>query len=226
MSKKISLIIPSKNEVESLEAVLAEIQGNKLIEEIIVVVDDKNDNSVPIINKFNCKLVIQKNNGYGAAIIEGFKNAKNKFGCIFNADYSFNPKYLDALSKESVKKDFVFGTRYNKESGSDDDTIVTFIGNKIFSFICNKILKIKLTDVLFTYVLCNVEKFNKLKLKNHDFKLCIELPVKVKQNNFSYSELPIFERKRYGGKKKVNALKDGFLILIEIIKNIQTKQVK
>ena len=89
----------------------------------------------------------------------------------------------------------MFGTRYNKQSGSDDDTIVTLIGNKIFSFISNKILKIKLTDILFTYVLCNVEKFNKLNLKNYDFKLCIELPAKVKQNNFSYSEIPIFERK-------------------------------
>tara|TARA_B100000029_G_scaffold351821_1_gene344305 strand:- start:223 stop:894 length:672 start_codon:yes stop_codon:yes gene_type:complete len=223
MSNNISLIIPAKNEVESLEAVLSEIQENKLVDEIIVVVDNINDNSVETVNKFNCKLIIQKNNGYGAAIIEGFKHAKNKFGCIFNADHSFDPKYLDALTKESTKNDFIFGTRYNKESGSDDDTIVTFIGNKIFTFICNKILKIKISDVLFTYVLCNVEKFNKLSLKNHDFKLCIELPAKVKQNNFSYSEVPIFERKRYGGKKKVNALKDGFLILIEIIKNIQIR---
>ena len=223
MSNNISLIIPAKNEVESLEAVLSEIQENKLVDEIIVVVDNINDNSVETVNKFNCKLIIQKNNGYGAAIIEGFKHAKNKFGCIFNADHSFDPKYLDALTKESTKNDIIFGTRYNKESGSDDDTIVTFIGNKIFTFICNKILKIKISDVLFTYVLCNVEKFNKLSLKNHDFKLCIELPAKVKQNNFSYSEIPIFERKRYGGKKKVNALKDGFLILIEIIKNIQIR---
>jgi Glycosyltransferases involved in cell wall biogenesis len=219
MTKKISLIIPAKNEVESLETVLLEVQKNYLIGEIIVVVDSEFDNSVVIAKKFNCKLVIQKNNGYGSAIIEGFKNAKNEFGCIFNADHSFDPKYLDGLVKESEKKDFVFGTRYNKLSGSDDDTIVTLIGNKIFSFITNKILKIKLTDILFTYVLCNVEKFNKLNLKNHDFKLCIELPAKVKQKNFSYSEIPIFERKRYGGKKKVNAIKDGFLILIEIIKN-------
>ena len=219
MTKKISLIIPAKNEVESLETVLLEVQKNYLIGEIIVVVDSEFDNSVVIAKKFNCKLVIQKNNGYGSAIIEGFKNAKNEFGCIFNADHSFDPKYLDGLVKESEKKDFVFGTRYNKLSGSDDDTIFTLIGNKIFSFITNKILKIKLTDILFTYVLCNVEKFNKLNLKNHDFKLCIELPAKVKQKNFSYSEIPIFERKRYGGKKKVNAIKDGFLILIEIIKN-------
>ncbi len=219
MTKKISLIIPAKNEVESLETVLLEVNKNFLIGEIIIIVDSEFDNSVAIAKKFNCKLVIQKNNGYGSAIIEGFKNANNEFGCIFNADHSFDPKYLDELVKKSEKNDFVFGTRYNKLSGSDDDTIVTFIGNKIFSFITKKILKIKLTDILFTYVLCNVKKFNKLNLKNHDFKLCIELPAKVKQNNFSYSEIPIFERKRYGGKKKVNAIKDGFLILIEIIKN-------
>ena len=221
MTKKISLIIPAKNEVESLETVLLEVNKNFLIGEIIIIVDSEFDNSVAIAKKFNCKLVIQKNNGYGSAIIEGFKNANNEFGCIFNADHSFDPKYLDELVKKSEKNDFVFGTRYNKLSGSDDDTIVTFIGNKIFSFITKKILKIKLTDILFTYVLCNVKKFNKLNLKNHDFKLCIELPAKVKQNNFSYSEIPIFERKRYGGKKKVNAIKDGFLILIEIIKNFK-----
>ena len=221
MTKKISLIIPAKNEVESLETVLLEVKKNFLIGEIIVIVDSESDNSVAIAKKFNCKLVIQKNNGYGSAIIEGFKNAKNEFGCIFNADHSFDPKYLDELVKESEKNDFVFGTRYNKLSGSDDDTVITLVGNKIFSFITKKILKIKLTDILFTYVLCNVEKFNKLNLKNHDFKLCIELPAKVKKNNFSYSEIPIFERKRYGGKKKVNAIKDGFLILIEIIKNFK-----
>jgi len=221
MTKKISLIIPAKNEVESLETVLLEVKKNFLIGEIIVIVDSESDNSVAIAKKFNCKLVIQKNNGYGSAIIEGFKNAKNEFGCIFNADHSFDPKYLDELVKESEKNDFVFGTRYNKLSGSDDDTVITLVGNKIFSFITKKILKIELTDILFTYVLCNVEKFNKLNLKNHDFKLCIELPAKVKKNNFSYSEIPIFERKRYGGKKKVNAIKDGFLILIEIIKNFK-----
>ncbi len=219
MTKKISLIIPAKNEVESLEAVLSEVIENKLVGEIIVVVDNEQDTSVPIAKKFNCNLIVQKSNGYGAAIIEGFRNANNEFGCIFNADYSFDPKYLEELAKEMDKNDFVFGTRYNERSGSDDDTIITFIGNKIFSFITNKILKIKLTDILFTYVLCNVEKFNKLNLKNHDFKLCIELPAKVKRNNFLYSEIPIFERKRHAGKKKVNVFKDGFLILIEIIKN-------
>ena len=97
--KKISLIIPCKNEVESLGAVLEEVKDNKFVDEIIVVVDSETDNSIPITKKYNCKLIVQKNKGYGSAIIEGFKNAKNNFGCIYNADHSFDPKYFDELIK-------------------------------------------------------------------------------------------------------------------------------
>ena len=39
MTEKISLIIPAKNEVESLETVLLEVKNNYLIGEIIVIVD-------------------------------------------------------------------------------------------------------------------------------------------------------------------------------------------
>ena len=219
MSKKLSLIIPSKNEVESLGAVLEEIKNNKFIDEIIVIVDNENDNSIPIIKNYNCKLIVQEKKGYGAAIIEGFRVAKNKFGCIYNADYSFDPTYFSKLTELTKEYDFIFGSRYKGSGGSEDDTIVTFIGNKIFTFITRYILRIKLSDILFTYVVCNVEKFNILKLKNNDFKFCIELPVKVKKNNFTYTDLEMFERKRFDGKKKVNVIKDGFLISLEIIKS-------
>ena len=214
-----SLIIPCKNEVESLGAVLEEIKDNKFVDEIIVVVDNDNDNSIPIIKDYNGKLIIQKKKGYGAAITEGFKVAKNKFGCIYNADYSFDPKYFAELSKLTEEYDFIFGSRYKGTGGSDDDTIITFIGNKIFTFITKHILRIKLSDILFTYVVCNVEKFNILNLKNNDFKFCIELPTKIKKQNFSYTDLEMFERKRFDGKKKVNVIKDGFLISLEIIKS-------
>ena len=48
MSEKISLIIPCKNEVESLGAVLNEVKYNEYVDEIIVVVDSEDDNSIPI----------------------------------------------------------------------------------------------------------------------------------------------------------------------------------
>jgi glycosyltransferase involved in cell wall biosynthesis len=218
MKNKISIIIPCKDEKLSLDKVLTELKKIKLINEIIVVVDNKKDKSIKVIKKNNCRYIVQKNKGYGSAIIEGFKKAKNNYGCIFNADHSFIPKYLPKMQTLSQKNDFIFGTRYKGNSGSEDDNLLTYTGNKIFSFICRNFLNIKLTDVLYTYVLCNTKKFNLLKFKNHDFRFCIELPYNVSKKSFKYTEIPMFERKRFAGKKKVNEFKDGFLISLEIIR--------
>ncbi len=215
--KYISLIIPAKNESLSLGEVLKELKKFKIVNEIIVVVDSEEDNSIQICKNHNCKYLIQKKRGYGSAIIEGFKIASNDFGCIFNADFSFEPKYLDTMLNMTANYDFIFGSRYLKNASSDDDDFITLVGNKCFSFFSRFFLKIKISDILYTYVLCNVKKFNKLNLKSDDFRLCIELPFKVSQSNSLYCDLAMHERSRFAGKKNVNVLKDGFLILLEII---------
>ena len=46
-----------------------------------------------------------------------------------------DPKYLDQMLKDCEKKDFVFASRYLKGGGSDDDDIVTYLGNQFFSFL-------------------------------------------------------------------------------------------
>mgnify|MGYP001182907352 CR=1 FL=1 len=65
------------------------------------------------------------------------ENVSTKYFCIFNADGSFDPTELVKMYNLAEKEnyDLVFGSRYENNSGSDDDTIITFLGNKIFSFI-------------------------------------------------------------------------------------------
>ena len=38
------------------------------------------------------------------------------------------------LSKNKDNYEFIFSTRYKKPGGSDDDTILTYIGNYFFTF--------------------------------------------------------------------------------------------
>ena len=75
--------------------------------------------AIELAKNFDCKLIIQKDKGYGSAIIEGFKHAKNVFGCIYNADYSFDPKYFGELLRLSKSNDFIFGSRYMGSGGSE-----------------------------------------------------------------------------------------------------------
>ena len=61
------------------------------------------------------------------------------------------------------------------------------------------------------------QKANFLNLKKKDFSFCVELPIKAKRAGFSLIDLKANEKPRIAGQKKVNAVKDGALILISMI---------
>lgn len=220
---RITLVIPAKNEEESLKFVLSELDNLKYKK--ILIVTRINSEILKLKKKYKFKLIIQKKNGYGNAIIEGLNAVKTPYACIFNADGSFNPATLILMYKiiQTNKRQFIFASRYEKNSGSLDDTALTYLGNQIFTFIGNFFFKLQLSDLLFTYILGSTKYFRKLNLQSSDFRLCVEIPLKVKKNKFLIRTVPSFERKRVAGKKNVNEFKDGFLILLYLIKNFFKK---
>ena len=214
----LTLIIPAKNEVESLPVFLKELEEfnfNKMI--VLQKEDTETKNILKNIN--NIEIYEQKNNGYGNALKEGINNCKTQYCCIINADGSMDPKYLKEMRALCDQIDLVYGSRYQKPGGgSEDDDIITLVGNYFFTFLGNFLFKLKITDILYTFILGKTSSFKKLDLQNSDFRICVEIPIKSKSLKLRYICTPSYERKRIGGKKKVNPLKDGLLILIEIVK--------
>ena len=213
----LTLVIPAKNEKECLPLVLEELKEFNL--KIIIVLEKTDLETINSIKDFDCKIIYQKNKGYGDALIQGIANVTTKYFCIFNADGSFNPSELKNMYDlaESKKYDLVFGSRYEKNARSDDDTIITLIGNKIFSFLGKVFFSLPISDILYTFVLGDQKKVNELILKKKDFSFCVELPIKAKKANLNLTTNVAYERKRIGGRKKVNAFKDGLKILLSMI---------
>lgn len=216
--KNLTLLIPAKNESESLPIVLDEIENLDCEKKIILRPNDT-ETIASIIRK-DVKIIHQQSIGYGDALITGIKNTNTEYFCIFNADGSFNPSELPSMINliENSNSDFVFASRYQENSGSDDDTLITLIGNKIFTFCGKLFFKLPITDILYTFVLGKTNNAKQLNLKQKDFTLCVELPIKIKRANMKMISINSYERKRIGGIKKVNAFKDGFLILVHMIK--------
>ena len=131
----LTLIIPAKNEKESLPNVLNELKKYNL--KIIIVLEKEDLDTINSIKEYDCEILYQVNKGYGDALLQGFQNVKTNFFCIFNADGSFNPNELKNMYEHAIKgnADFIFGSRYMDGALSQDDTITTFIGNKIFTFL-------------------------------------------------------------------------------------------
>jgi len=213
MYKELTLIIPTKHEKESIAHVIKEIKLIKI--KTIFVLESGDFQTINTIKQFKSYIYFQKKRGYGQAIIEGLKLVKTKYFCIFNADGSFNPNEIKKmLTIAKVNNyDLVFGSRYEKNCGSDDDTIITRMGNFFFTKLGNLLFKIGISDILYTFVLGKTKSISDLKLKEKDFKLCVELPIKAKVKNLKLSTNKSFERARLAGKKKVKAFSDGLKIL-------------
>ncbi len=218
MNNELTLIIPAKNEPESLPKVLDELKNYEF--NIKVILHKTDIKTIQAINDMNVEIIYQTNFGYGDALITGINNCTTKYFCIFNADGSFNPSELKHMLSYIVNGnyDFVFGSRYQKNSGSEDDTVITLVGNYIFTAIGNIFFKLNITDILYTFVIGKTADAQSLNLSKKDFSFCVELPIKAKRNNKKMVSFSCYERKRIAGTKKVNAFKDGFLILFSMIK--------
>ena len=214
----LTLIIPAKNEAESLPKVLEELNSYDF--KISVILHESDATTIEILKNHNVEIIYQKNKGYGDALIEGINQCKTDLFCIFNADGSFDPKEIKIMLNllKDNNLDFIFGSRYQKNSGSEDDTIITLVGNYIFTTIGKIFFKLKITDILYTFVLGRTNKAKQLNLTQKDFSFCVELPIKAGRNNMKMSSISCYERKRIAGQKKVNAFKDGLKILLHMIR--------
>tara|TARA_B100001564_G_C20552028_1_gene629558 strand:- start:119 stop:790 length:672 start_codon:yes stop_codon:yes gene_type:complete len=213
----LTLVIPAKNESESLPSVLEELKEFDYKKKIILQEDDLA--TISSIRNYDVEIIYQKNKGYGDALITGIKNVDTKYFCIFNADGSFNPNEIaNMITKlENENLDIIFASRYEKNSGSEDDTILTYVGNKIFTLIGKIFFSLGITDILYTFVLGKTKKCNELNLKSENFNFCVELPIKAKRNSYNLGTIESFERKRIAGQKKVNEFSDGLKILNHLI---------
>lgn len=212
----LTLIIPAKNEKDSLPQVIDSLKDLKCRIKVSLKIDDYE--TINSIKNKDVEIFYQTGTGYGNSLREAINSCQTKYFCIFNADGSFEQRDLFKMYRLINDYDFIYTTRYDDQGGSEDDTIITYIGNKFFSKIGNILFSLEISDILYTYLMGKTLSYKSLNILSNDFRFCVELPIKMEMAKMKYTCLSSYEKKRIAGKKKVNAFKDGSLILIEILK--------
>jgi len=216
---KTTIIIPTLNEVESIQGVLNEIPEG-VADEILIIDGHSNDGTVELVRKLGHRAVFQEKKGFGSAIAEGIEHSHGDVVVVLNADGSQNAKHIPLLlDKINEGCDLVLASRYLPGSGSEDDTLLHFVGNKIFTWLCNALYGVGISDSLYFFLAVRKQAFKTMKpLKSPNAGYCIELPIQIHKAGLKIGEIPSFERKRTGGKAKVNAFSAGFKILLTLLK--------
>ena len=233
MNKVLSIIIPAYNEATFIGQILQRVVAVCLLadykKEILVVDDASTDGTVEIVEKFmadnpdsDIKLIRQSpNQGKGAAIHRGIREASGEFIIIQDADLEYDPREYNLLLQPAIEgmADVVYGSRF---VGHQPHRILFFwhsIGNKMLTFTSNMFTNLTLTDLETCYTLFRAEIVKKLNLKEKRFGFEPEVTAKIgRVPGIRIYEVGIsYYGRTYNEGKKIN-WRDGFRAIYCILK--------
>jgi glycosyltransferase involved in cell wall biosynthesis len=161
----------------------------------------------------------QNNAGKGKAIETALTEATGTITIIHDADLEYLPKDILGIVEifANEEADAVFGSRF---AGAAVRRALMFrhqLGNKLITFLCNLVSNINLTDVETCYKAIRTDLLKSIPLESNDFRIEIELSIKLAKRGARIFEVPISYRGRtYDEGKKIN-WRDGLRAIIAII---------
>lgn len=231
--RKLSIVIPAYNEGATIHLILDQVKAVSLIggftKEVIIVNDCSRDNTEEAIQRYmatNPDLNIQYrkhavNQGKGAALHTGIREATGDYVIIQDADLEYDPEEYNVLLRPIVRgvADVVYGSRF---MGGRPHRILFFwhsIGNKWLTALCNAFANLNLTDMETCYKLFRRDIVQGLKLEEKRFGFEPEVTLKMARiPNVRIYEVGIsYYGRTYAEGKKIG-WRDGFRAIYCIIK--------
>jgi dolichol-phosphate mannosyltransferase len=223
MQKKITVVIPTKNE----EKTIAEIVNSCKVhgDEIIVVDGHSVDNTRAIAQNEGAKVVLDNKKGKGDGIRVGIQEAEGDVVVFIDADGSHDPDDIPKLVKPILedKADLVIGSR--GKGGSDElhgdvEKLLRMIGSDIILIGINKRWKVHLTDSQNGFRAIRTEVARQLDLKENITTIEQEMTMKCLKKGFIVDEVPTHEYERKHGKSVISLRKVWVRYIWSFIKNL------
>lgn len=153
MKQSVIVVLPAYNCEKTLKLTLSEIPRH-IVDEIILVDDCSNDNTVDLAKKLGLNYVFahNTNRGYGANQKTCYDNALAlgaKIIIMLHPDYQYDPKLItEIISKFNAGSKIVFASRLQKgyEALKLGMPIYKFLSNRILTIFQNFCLKQKLSE--------------------------------------------------------------------------------
>ncbi len=116
MNKKVDILLPCYNEestiVECIKRIKSVMKKTKYKYQIVVCDNNSSDNSRKLSREQGAKVIIEKQKGYGATLLNGINKSKADYIVMLDSDLSYNEKDIPRFLEELDTCDFVMGNRF------------------------------------------------------------------------------------------------------------------
>lgn len=226
--RKLSIVIPCFNEVQTVDQILEEIERvdlGAIRKEIIIVDDGSTDGTRDLLKNMTKKhtVILQPyNQGKGAALRVGILASSGDYVVVQDADLEYDPQdYLRLLYPiQRGSADVVYGSRF---VGGEPHRIIYYrnqVANKFLTTLSNMFTGLNLTDMETCYKMIDGPLARKIakQLKAKRFGFEPEITARIANEKVRVYEVGIsyYGRTKEEGKKI--GFRDGLKAVGEIIK--------
>lgn len=226
---KISLILPTMNEIDGMRAILPQID-RALFHEIIVTDGGSHDGTVEYARAQNLTVIRQPGIGQPNALEEACRVYTGDVYLSFTPDGNSLPELLGpTIAKLKEGYDMVVVSRYLHGARSHDDDLMTGLGNGLYRVLVNVLFHGRYTDVLVGYRAIRRAALDKMRLL-HQPQECrlrawfwrmnswdLGSSIRAARAGLKTAEIPGDEPKRIGGVRKLSIVKNGLGALLQVI---------
>ena len=221
-NKKISLILPTFNEKDSIRKVIHDFEELGIVDEIIVVNNNASAGTSEEVRDTSAVEIFEKVQGYGSAIIRGYKEATGDLILLCEPDDTFIAKDIYKFLSYSEDVDIIYGTRTYKELIWSGANMGWFL--RVGNWAVAKLLEIlfntnTLTDVGCTYRLVSKKAIQELlplfRVKSNFFGP--EMMVRSYLKKYKCIQIPVVYKERIGLSSVTGNLKKAFILGTKMI---------
>lgn len=211
---KVTLLIPTLNEVDGMKVILPQIQRH-WVDEILVVDANSTDGSFEYAQSLGIKAIRQKSKGLGNSYREALEVAIGDVIIPFSPDGNSVPERIPELvaKMKEGNYDMVIASRYLNGAKSEDDTVMTSFGNWLFTTMINVLYGGHYTDSLVMYRAWKRELIKRFPLDGSLAGFEPQLSILCAKHRLKVAEIPGDEPARLFGERKTYPIRAGLSIL-------------
>ncbi len=205
---RVSIVIPTHNEAQAIERVLADIPSD-VATEVIVVDSNSSDGTPEIAGRMGARVIQEPRRGYGRACLTGMAASNSPDVVVFlDGDYSDRPAELPILLAPIIEgwADITLGAR---RSASGALPRHQAFGNRLGAGLIRLLYGLQITD-LGPFRAGRAEVLRTLALEETTYGWAVEMILKGALAGFRVVEVPVSYYPRIG-KSKISGTVKGTL---------------
>lgn len=210
---EITIVIATRNEAESLPALLDRLQpvarGLGLSYEVLVVDGHSTDATREVAAARGCRVVLQPRKGLGDAIRHGFREARGRYVVTMDADLSHPPELLPALVAMRDRAALVLASRY-VPGGVSEDIPMRRLLSRILNRVYCVLLGLPYHDISTGYRIHQKAVLDRLRFRTLQYDIQEEVVFRFHRAGARVAEVPLHFRARAAGDSKARLLKLGY----------------